>query len=63
MSIAFPDIHDFFITIGVGILFFFTLEKFLGEKFSSFFWQLVQKQTLSLYLDLNLYLQQLKIGN
>lgn len=59
---VFFEIPDFYISICIAIFFFYTLEKFLGEKFSSFFWRLIQKQSLILYLELNLYLQQIKLG-
>jgi hypothetical protein len=63
MSFFFPEIPDFVVTIGIAFLIFFTLEKYLGKKFSTFFWNLIQKQSLVLYLELKLYLQQIKLGN
>lgn len=55
----FTNIPKYLIAVGVALLIFFTLEKLLGEKYNSFFWKQIQKQTYKLNLELKLYLQQI----
>lgn len=56
-----PEIPEFIITIIITLLIFFTLEKFLGKKFNSYFWNLIQKQSFKLNLELIIYLKQIKL--
>jgi|GEM_PF-4736578 len=63
ISYIFPDVQDFYIAILFAILAYFTLEKYLGKKFSLFFWKLIQKQSLFLFTELDLYFRKINIGN
>lgn len=62
MEFIFPDLPDLFIGILTAILSFLTLEKILGDKFSSFFWRAMQRQCLRLYIELETYMKYVKFA-